>query len=163
MSFIDGGRSAFRWRFPIAFQIIFLILLFSAVWFLPESPRWLVKVGREQEGRYILTRLRGSSGQDALRAEAEFRDIQSIAELEKTVAHGNSYLAMLFGYKSGDLHIGRRVQLVMWLQIMQEWVGIAGVTVCMLSDPDTKLNILTNRRTDNFQHCRLQRDEEPMD
>lgn len=41
---------------------------------------------------------------------------------------------MLFGYKSGDLHIGRRVQLAMWLQIMQEWVGIAGVTVCMLSD-----------------------------
>lgn len=38
---------------------------------------------------------------------------------------------MLFGYKSGDLHIGRRVQLVVWLQIMQEWVGIAGVTVCM--------------------------------
>jgi hypothetical protein len=36
---------------------------------------------------------------------------------------------MLFGYKSGDLHIGRRVQLVVWLQIMQEWVGIAGVTV----------------------------------
>lgn len=38
---------------------------------------------------------------------------------------------MLFGYKSGKLHLGRRVQLVIWLQIMQEWVGIAGVTVCM--------------------------------
>lgn len=49
--------------------------------------------------------------------------------MEKTVVHGNSYLSMLFGYKSGDLHIGRRVQLVVWLQIMQEWVGIAGVTV----------------------------------
>lgn len=49
--------------------------------------------------------------------------------MEKTVVHGNSYLSMLFGWKSGDLHIGRRVQLVIWLQIMQEWVGIAGVTV----------------------------------
>lgn len=36
---------------------------------------------------------------------------------------------MLFGYKSGKLHIGRRVQLVIWLQIIQEWVGIAGVTI----------------------------------
>lgn len=43
--------------------------------------------------------------------------------------HGDSYLSMLVGYKSGDLHIGRRVQLVIWLQVMQEWVGIAGVTV----------------------------------
>jgi MFS family permease len=131
LSFIDGGKSPFRWRFPIAFQIIFLIVLFAAVWFFPESPRWLVKVGREQEARYILQRLRGSSGDDAVRAEAEFRDIQSVAELEKTINHSNSYLSMLFGYKSGKLHLGRRVQLVIWLQIMQEWVGIAGVTVCM--------------------------------
>ena len=131
LSFIDGGKSPFRWRFPIAFQIIFLLVLFAAVWFFPESPRWLVKVGREQEARYILQRLRGSSGDDAVRAEAEFRDIQSVAELEKTINHSNSYLSMLFGYKSGKLHLGRRVQLVIWLQIMQEWVGIAGVTVCM--------------------------------
>ncbi|KAF7585600.1 hypothetical protein BBP40_010493 [Aspergillus hancockii] len=129
LSFIDGGKSAFRWRFPIAFQIIFLIVLFVAVWFFPESPRWLVKVGREQEARYILGRLRGSSDEDAVRAEAEFRDIQSVAEMEKSMNHSTSYLAMLFGYKTGKLHLGRRVQLVVWLQIMQEWVGIAGVTV----------------------------------
>jgi hypothetical protein len=108
---------------------VFLLVLFSAVWFFPESPRWLVKVGREEEARYILQRLRGSSPEDHVRAETEFLDIQAIAETEKTVVHGNSYLSMLFGSKSGDLHIGRRVQLVIWLQIMQEWVGIAGVTV----------------------------------
>lgn len=105
--------------------------MFAVVWFFPESPRWLVKVGREEEGRYILKRLRGSTGDDAIRAEAEFRDIQAVAELEKTMQYSTSYLAMLFGYKTGKLHLGRRVQLVVWLQIMQEWVGIAGVTVCM--------------------------------
>ncbi|KAL4951434.1 general substrate transporter [Aspergillus filifer] len=129
LSFIDGGASAFRWRFPIAFQIVFLIVLFAAVWFFPESPRWLVKVGREQEARYILGRLRGSSDEDAVRAEAEFQDILAVAETEKSMGHSTSYLAMLFGYKTGKLHLGRRVQLVVWLQIMQEWVGIAGVTV----------------------------------
>ncbi|BCS29222.1 putative MFS monosaccharide transporter [Aspergillus puulaauensis] len=129
LSFIDGGESAFRWRFPIAFQIIFLIVLFAAVWFFPESPRWLVKVGREQESRYILGRLRGSNDEDTIRAEAEFQDILSVAETEKSMGHSTSYLAMLFGYKTGKLHLGRRVQLVVWLQIMQEWVGIAGVTV----------------------------------
>ena len=108
-------------------------MLFGVVWFFPESPRWLVKVGREQEARYILGRLRGNTGDDAVRAEAEFRDIQSVAELERSMNHSTSYLAMLFGYKTGKLHLGRRVQLVIWLQIMQEWVGIAGVTVCTLT------------------------------
>ncbi|KAL8662043.1 MAG: hypothetical protein Q9168_008312 [Polycauliona sp. 1 TL-2023] len=58
-SFLDNGYSSFVWRFPIAFQLLPLIFLFAIVWFFPESPRWLVKVGREAEARYILGRLRG--------------------------------------------------------------------------------------------------------
>lgn len=46
-----------------------------------------------------------------------------------TVTHNTGYWAMLTGKGSGKLHTARRVQLVIWLQIMQEWVGIAGVTV----------------------------------
>lgn len=131
LSFIDEGTAAFRWRFPIAFQIIPLLFLFAAVFFFPESPRWLVKVGREEEGRYILGRLRGDELEvDIARAQAEFIDIKNVAELEKTVSHSSSYFSMFTGRGSGKLHIGRRVHLVVWLQIMQEWVGIAGVTIC---------------------------------
>ncbi|KAL1583441.1 hypothetical protein WHR41_07597 [Cladosporium halotolerans] len=129
LSFIDGGRSPIRWRFPIAFQIIPLLILFAVCWFFPESPRWLAKVGRDEEARYILKRLRGSEGEDAVRAEAEFQDIKNIVVRERAHARSNSYLSMLIGKGSGKLHTGRRVQLVIWLQIMQEWVGIAGVTV----------------------------------
>jgi hypothetical protein len=130
LSFIDGGASPFRWRFPIGFQIIPLLILFIIVWWFPESPRWLVKVGREEEGRFILGRLRGNEGEDKERAEAEFQDICNVASLEKQAGNLTSYWAMFTGQGSGDLHTGRRVQLVIWLQIMQEWVGIAGVTIC---------------------------------
>jgi Sugar (and other) transporter len=130
LSFIDNGESAIRWRFPIAFQIIPLIFLFSIVWFFPESPRWLVKVGREEEARYILGRLRGDSPEDVAAADAEYLDILNVAKHEEQITHSNSYFSMLTGKGSGKLHIGRRVQLVIWLQIMQEWVGIAGVTLC---------------------------------
>ena len=93
---------------------------------MPESPRWLVKVGRENEARYILGRLRGESGDDAAKSEAEFQDIRNICELERKTAKQQNYFHMFFGIGSGKLHTGRRVQLVLWLQIMQEWIGING-------------------------------------
>ncbi|GKU07510.1 mfs monosaccharide protein [Fusarium langsethiae] len=129
LSYIDNNGSQFGWRFPIAFQIIPLLVLLGCVWFFPESPRWLVKVGRDDEAQYILQRLRGSSEVDRARAHAEYTDIKNIVQLETKESSKNSYFHMFFGIGSGELHTGRRVQLVIWLQIMQEWVGIAGVTV----------------------------------
>ncbi|KAI0143507.1 general substrate transporter, partial [Xylariaceae sp. FL1272] len=129
LSFIDHGESAFRWRFPIAFQIIPLLVLFFSVWFFPESPRYLVKAERHEEAQFILRRLRGSTGEDLARAQAEYQDIRNVVQLENKESKQNSYFHMFFGIGSGSLHTGRRVQLVIWLQILQEWVGIAGVTV----------------------------------
>ncbi|KAK6431665.1 hypothetical protein LTR95_012169 [Oleoguttula sp. CCFEE 5521] len=108
--------------------IIPLIVLFGICWFFPESPRWLAKVGRDEEARYILQRLRGSEGEDAIKAENEYQDIRNVVIHERKTAQSNTYWHMAFG-NSGKLHTARRVQLVIWLQIVQEWVGIAGVTV----------------------------------
>ncbi|KAJ3545317.1 hypothetical protein NM208_g2567 [Fusarium decemcellulare] len=128
VSFIDNGESEIRWRFPIAFQIVPLLMLLATCWAFPESPRWLVKAGRNDEALYILERLRGTEGEQAGIAEAEFNDIRRAIELERS-SEGTSYIHMLFGIKSGKLHTGRRVQLVIWLQIIQCWTGIAGVTM----------------------------------
>ncbi|KAF5023278.1 hypothetical protein F66182_4659 [Fusarium sp. NRRL 66182] len=129
LSYVDDNGSQVGWRFPIAFQIVPLFVLLAAVWFFPESPRWLVKVGRDDEAQYILHRLRGSSEADLARSRAEYNDIRNIVQLETKESSKNSYLHMLLGVGPGELHTGRRVQLVIRLQIMQEWVGIAGVTV----------------------------------
>jgi MFS family permease len=85
LSFAQDSVSAFRWRFPIAFQIIPLLVLLAAVWFFPESPRWLTKVGREEEAMYVLKRLRGDGTDPADQGKAalEFQDIRNVADLER--------------------------------------------------------------------------------
>jgi MFS family permease len=126
LSYIDNGRSEFQWRFPIAFQIVMLLLLVTGCWFFPESPRWLCMVGRREEALYILKRLRGSDNERA--ALLEMREIEAVVELEGDDKH-TTYFHMLFGRGQKDLHVARRVQLVIWLQILQSWSGIAGITM----------------------------------
>ncbi|KAI4175285.1 MAG: hypothetical protein LQ343_001821 [Gyalolechia ehrenbergii] len=101
------------------------------IWFFPGSPRWLCKVVREDESRYILERLKEEDSiESSGKAEADFHDVRKVIKLERKSAKSQNYLYMFFGYQSRKIHIGRRVQLVILLQIMQEWIGIAGITIC---------------------------------
>ncbi|CAI7567773.1 unnamed protein product [Penicillium pancosmium] len=45
------------WRFPIAFQGIFALVVVSCILFLPESPRWLARVDRMEEAAEVLSRM----------------------------------------------------------------------------------------------------------
>jgi MFS family permease len=151
LSFIDGGRSEFQWRFPIAFQVVMLALLLGGCWFFPESPRWLCTVGRREEAHYVL-RLRRTD--DMAPVEREMNEIEAVIELERSTAKSATYYHMLFGVGSKELHIARRVQLVFWLQIIQSWTGIAGVTMYAPStySPYMLLRIRANMINSNLQN-----------
>ncbi|KIY52251.1 general substrate transporter [Fistulina hepatica ATCC 64428] len=127
LGYIDEGASQFRWRFPMAFQLVpITIFMFSLHW-MPESPRWLLKVGKEEEAKEVLQRLRADDENPA-QAESELRDIADVVGLELKHRKMNNYWNMFWGIGDGDLHVARRVQLAIWLQIIQEWTGIAAIT-----------------------------------
>lgn len=44
-----------QWRVPVALQVVFAAIVLVGIIGLPESPRWLVNRGREQEAEYIMS------------------------------------------------------------------------------------------------------------
>lgn len=60
---LDFGLSyvntSVQWRFPVAFQICFALILFIGITNLPESPRWLISQNRKQEAMEVLSKLNG--------------------------------------------------------------------------------------------------------
>lgn len=53
-------NSDLSWRLPLIFQAAPSVVVIAAVWFLPESPRWLMAAGRDEDARAFLTRFHGS-------------------------------------------------------------------------------------------------------
>ncbi|PWN45582.1 general substrate transporter [Ceraceosorus guamensis] len=50
------STSSVAWRMPIAFQIVLCIPTLVTIW-MPESPRWLLLKGREEEARSVMASL----------------------------------------------------------------------------------------------------------
>lgn len=49
--------SSISWRFPLAFQIVFALIILAFILELPESPRWLILKGKEDEALEVLSAL----------------------------------------------------------------------------------------------------------
>lgn len=51
------GPADLTWRFPIAFQIVFGLLIIFGMFFLPESPRWLFTRERYEDAERVIAAL----------------------------------------------------------------------------------------------------------
>jgi sugar porter (SP) family MFS transporter len=61
------------WRLMLGLAVVPSVLLFLGMLFMPETPRWLVSKGREEEAREVLRRTR-----DEAAVEAEMNDIKRV-------------------------------------------------------------------------------------
>lgn len=108
-----------QWRMPVAIQLIPALIAFCLIMFLPESPRWLIKHGRIDQGIYNLCKLRGLPADDPV-LKAELDSIMATFESQKSQAP--------FRYKelfqNGTSQTFRRMCLAFFIQAAQQLSGI---------------------------------------
>jgi len=107
----QSWNGQFGWRWMFAAVVVPSVIFFVAAIFVPESPRWLMKIGRRAQAHLILRRIGG----EAYAANA-------VAEIESTLGsetgQGVRWLDLLAPGVSKALLIG------IVLAVLQQWSGI---------------------------------------
>lgn len=104
-----NGQTGWRWMFGA--ETVPAFLFFLLMFFVPESPRWLVKYGRNDEAEAILTRVGG----------AEYGKSE-LANIQQTIS--NEEVAKV---NFGDLLEPKLFKILMlgiFLAVFQQWCGI---------------------------------------
>ena len=120
IAFAHIGHLEVAWRFPLAFQIIFAIIIFCSILNLPESPRWLVMQGRNEEAMEILAALSELSVDDPLILTELNAIRETVVEMNK-----GSYRSLFDMSEYREFH---RVALAYINQMFQQISGINLIT-----------------------------------
>lgn len=116
-SFAPGSVA---WRFPLAFQVFFCVIILAFIPFLPESPRWLILKGREDEAREVIAALEDADVTDHV-VENEFLSIkETVMEMSK-----GTFADLFTMDKNRNLH---RTLLAYFNQVFQQISGINLIT-----------------------------------
>lgn len=121
---INGSAS---WRIPSALQALPSIIQVLLVWWVPESPRWLIDKGRNQEALEMLVKYHAEGDAADPLALAEYNEIIAALQAEKEEMGQQSFLEdlMEFYRTPGNR---KRSFIMVWAAICSQMSGNAFVS-----------------------------------
>ena len=123
----SGLTGTVTWRFPILMQSFFILGIFLIAAIIPDTPRWYLARGRDDEALAVLARL-ADKPQDDEWVQDQYSSIkQTIAHENEAAKQSNTFLALLSpGGKGRDdaVRTRRRLLLACFIQAAQQWGGI---------------------------------------
>ncbi|KAI8814554.1 hypothetical protein BJ742DRAFT_785938 [Cladochytrium replicatum] len=67
-----------QWRVPIMIQFVWVIIIFAMSFIVPETPRWLVHMGREEEAREVIIKWQANGDATNPMIEAQIEELREV-------------------------------------------------------------------------------------
>jgi sugar porter (SP) family MFS transporter len=115
------SNNTVSWRFPIAFQAVFAIIVVSCILFLPESPRWLVRQDRMEDAAKVLGQLEDTPADSEAVAQGLHIIRQSLVDENGAGKSSNPFARN----ESRNLH---RTCLAVGINIIAQMTGVNIIT-----------------------------------
>lgn len=109
--------STWSWRIPSLLQMVPSIIQLSAIWFLPESPRWLIANDRGDEAMAALIRYHGD-GEETELVRLEYEEICAAIAQEK-----GKCLALVFQVFANSIKLPKTQHGNQWYQQKEIDIG----------------------------------------
>ncbi|KAJ3574673.1 hypothetical protein NP233_g1591 [Leucocoprinus birnbaumii] len=110
-------KSNWGWRTPSLLQVFPSFLQITFIWFLPESPRWLISKGRGDEAMASLAKYHAEGDMNSEFVKAEYVQIEQTLELEKETSKVG-WMDML-----SQKGMRRRLLIGAFLGLVTQWSG----------------------------------------
>ncbi|KAH8590035.1 general substrate transporter [Bisporella sp. PMI_857] len=123
-TFRINGSSA--WRIPSALQGLPSVVQLLGLWFVPESPRWLMSKDRGDEALAFLAKYHGEGDENDPVVQFEYQEIQEALAYEKSIDRG-SWLQNYadFVRTSGNR---KRLFILLWCACISQMSGNAFIS-----------------------------------
>ena len=116
---VGFAEGSVTWRFPLSMSIFWALLVLAALPVVPESPRWLVKKGRVDDARHVLSAI-ADADLNSPEINVALSDIETSLE-----ASGEGRFLDIF--KMGELRMFNRVLLASAAGCYQQFCGINAI------------------------------------
>lgn len=84
-------NNSWCWRGPTLVQSVFSIIQLCAIWWVPESPRWLIAKDRHDDALQILAKYHANGNENDVTVQFEYAEIRETLRLEFLYKKTSSY------------------------------------------------------------------------
>ncbi|KAL7275939.1 hypothetical protein RUND412_001096 [Rhizina undulata] len=111
--------SNWSWRTPSLLQALPSVIQLTALWAVPESPRWLLSKDKPEQALKVLAKFHANGDESDPIVQFQFQEIKQTIELESTLAKGSNGWKNVLSTK-GNRH---RLLLIMTAGLFSQWSG----------------------------------------